>query len=43
MSVDVAQLETDEWIVIEVGDGQFSGLSQIQPLNLWKKLSQIGN
>jgi len=41
MSVDVAQLETDEWIVIEIGDGQFSGLSQISPIKLWKQLSQI--
>jgi len=41
ISIDVAQLENDEWIVIEIGDGQFSGLSQISPMKLWKKLSQI--
>lgn len=41
MSVDVAQLETGEWIVIEVGDGQFSGLSQIDPLALWSKLVNL--
>lgn len=34
ISVDIGQLETGEWTVIEVGDGQFSGLSQIQALQL---------
>ena len=41
ISIDVAQLQMGDWIVIEIGDGQFSGLSQISPLKLWQKLSQI--
>lgn len=41
VSVDLAQVESGQWIVIEIGDGQFSGLSQISPLRLWQKLSQI--
>jgi ATP-grasp domain, R2K clade family 3 len=40
LSVDVGQLETGEWIIIEVGDAQFSGLSQVPPLQLWNQLVQ---
>ncbi len=40
LSVDVGQLETDEWIIIEVGDAQFSGLSQVPALQLWNQLVQ---
>jgi hypothetical protein len=39
--VDVGQLETGEWIVIEVGDGQFAGLSQVPVLELWSRMSVI--
>jgi hypothetical protein len=39
MTVDIAQLETGEWAVIEVGDGQFSGLSQVPVLELFGKLA----
>lgn len=43
LAIDVGQLETGEWIVIEVGDGQFSGLSGIPVLEIWGKLiQQIG-
>lgn len=41
LSVDVGQLESGEWIIIEVGDAQFSGLSQVQPLQLWNRLVQV--
>jgi hypothetical protein len=41
LSIDIGQKENNEWIVIELGDAQFSGISQI-PLNkLWNKLSNI--
>ncbi len=39
-SLDIGQLSSGEWIVIELGDGQFSGLSQIPLLRLWSKISQ---
>lgn len=41
LAVDVGQLETGEWIVIEVGDAQFTGLSQVSALELWGKISQL--
>lgn len=41
LSVDVGQLETGDWIVIEVGDAQFSGLSQVSALQLWNRLAQM--
>lgn len=40
ISVDIAQLASGEWTVIELGDGQFSGLSTIPVLHLWSKISQ---
>jgi hypothetical protein len=40
LAVDVGQLETGEWIVIEVGDAQFTGLSQVSALELWGKISR---
>jgi hypothetical protein len=36
--VDVAQQESGAWVVIEVGDAQFAGLSQVPPLQLWSGL-----
>jgi len=39
VSVDVGQREDLGWIVIEVGDGQFSGLSQIPIHQFWARLS----
>ncbi len=41
IAVDIAQLDTDEWIVIEVADAQFAGLSQVSGLELWSKLADI--
>ncbi|RYX84930.1 hypothetical protein EON83_08305 [bacterium] len=38
VAVDVGQLESGEWTIIETGDPQFSGLSQIAPLAYWNKL-----
>lgn len=37
--VDVAQTETGEWIVIELNDGQMSGLSCNKPDELYKNIS----
>ena len=34
------QLETGEWIVVEIGDGQFAGLSQVSGLKLWNALRE---
>jgi hypothetical protein len=36
--VDVAQQESGAWLVIEVGDAQFAGLSRVPPLRLWSGL-----
>lgn len=36
--IDVAQKETGEWIVIEINDGQMSGLSLINPDILYENL-----
>ncbi len=38
LTVDIGQLESGEWTVIETGDAQFSGLSRVAPLRLWSKL-----
>lgn len=39
--VDVAQAESGAWLVIEVGDAQFAGLSQVPPLRLWSGLLRV--
>lgn len=41
IAVDIGQLASGDWIVIEVGDGQFSGLSQVPVLELWSKLTEL--
>jgi hypothetical protein len=41
IAVDIGQTEAGDWIVIETGDAQFSGLSQIPPLALWSRLRQL--
>ncbi len=38
LAVDVGQTEAGEWIVIETGDAQFSGISQTPLLPLWNAL-----
>lgn len=40
VAVDVGQLEDGRWVVIEVGDPQFSGLSFIDPRVLWRALAR---
>lgn len=41
LCVDVGQMENGEWIVIEVGDAQFAGASQIPLIPLWKAILSI--
>lgn len=41
ISLDVGQLEDGKWIVIEVSDGQFAGLSHVGLFELWSKLAEI--
>lgn len=41
IAVDIGQAEDGRWWVIETGDAQFSGLSQIPRLELWSKLAAI--
>jgi hypothetical protein len=43
IAIDIGQLESREWIVIEAADAQFAGLCQIPPLELWNKLKNIQN
>lgn len=41
VAVDVGQLATGKWIVIEVGDAQFCGLSHVPVLELWSKVKSF--
>lgn len=41
LAVDIGQQEDGQWIVIEVGDAQFSGVSQIPVLQLWHAIREI--
>ena len=41
VAIDVGQLEDGNWIVIETGDAQFSGVSQIPLLQLWSNIARI--
>lgn len=38
LAVDVGQVTSGDWVIIEVGDAQFSGLSQVSPFRLWNAL-----
>jgi hypothetical protein len=38
VAIDIGQLESGEWIVIETADAQFAGLSHIPVLELWSKM-----
>lgn len=38
LAVDIGQIESGKWIVIETGDGQSSGVSQTPLLSLWNGL-----
>jgi hypothetical protein len=42
VAVDVGQAEGGEWLVIETGDPQFAGVSQISLFRLWGELLKIG-
>ena len=42
IAVDVGQKEDGDWIVIETGDAQFSGVSQTPLLVLWNAIRNIG-
>jgi len=39
--IDVAKTQSGEWIVIELNDGQFSGLSAIDPNDLYMNLKTV--
>lgn len=41
VAVDVGQAEDGRWLVIETGDAQFSGLSQVSRFRLWSALTQL--
>jgi hypothetical protein len=43
VAIDVGQLDDGTWVVIEAGDAQFSGLSQIPILQLWNRIQQIAD
>ena len=40
LAVDIGQLIDGSWIVVEIGDGQFAGLSQVSPLKLWNAIHE---
>lgn len=39
--VDVGQLDSGDWIVIEIGDAQFAGMSHISIAELWSQLARL--
>lgn len=41
--LDIAETEKGDWILIEVNDGQMSGLSEIDPKNLYENLARNFN
>jgi hypothetical protein len=41
VAIDIGQLGDGNWIVIEAGDAQFSGVSQIPLLQLWHRIAGI--
>lgn len=43
LAVDIGQTDANDWIVIETGDAQFSGVSQIPLLSLWHAISNISD
>lgn len=38
VAIDIGQKEDDNWVVIEAGDAQFAGASQVSMLKLWHHL-----
>ncbi len=43
ITIDIGQKTDGEWIVIETGDGQFSGVSEVPILEMWSRLIEGGN
>ncbi len=41
VAIDIGQKESGEWLVIEAGDAQFSGICQISPIMLWQRVQQV--
>lgn len=41
--IDIAETQSGDWIVIELNDGQMSGLSEINPDNFYKNLKNLIN
>lgn len=41
VAVDIGQKESGDWTIIETGDAQFSGVSQIPLLALWNHIGRI--
>jgi ATP-grasp domain, R2K clade family 3 len=41
VAIDIGQLESGEWIVVEANDGQFAGTGSIPLLPLWNALMRI--
>jgi hypothetical protein len=41
LAIDIGQKESGEWLVIETGDGQFSGFSQVDRLRLWARMARL--
>jgi ATP-grasp domain, R2K clade family 3 len=39
--IDIGQLQSGEWIVIEIGDAQFAGMSHVSIVELWSQLATI--
>ncbi len=38
---DVAQAQTGDWLVVDVNDGQMSGLSEVQPMELYQNMRHV--
>ncbi len=41
IAIDIGQKESGEWLVIEAGDAQFSGICQLSPINLWQRVAEL--
>jgi hypothetical protein len=42
VALDIGQFENGRWMIIETGDPQFSGVSEIPLLQLWSRIREIG-
>jgi len=40
LAIDVGQLEDGSWMIVEVGDAQFTGLAHIPPHHYWTELKE---